>query len=164
MQFCCNILYQSIVIDWVSLSRVGLPYSLFVSGKPFTIIVGRQRGAQGWVPQAVQRTTLHQHLLGGSGRRRTTVRNRELPGPWTQHPLNKVSKGEQQQHYENPREFPRDHGDAVVSVVHELLATGDIGGVVSSIAALFVISTDVPPASLNRINYFARKNEKHDDC
>lgn len=87
----------------------------------------------------------------------------ELPGSGAQHPLHKVSQSEEQQHDEHPGKFPGDHGNVVVSVVHELLATGDGCGVVSLRAADLLIPANVLSASPDGINKRANKktNNKH---
>lgn len=84
----------------------------------------------------------------------------ELPGPGTQHPLHKVSRGEEKQHKQHPRKFPGDHGDVVVSGVHELLATGDGMGVVPLRAADLVIMTKVLSASSDGANNLPNKKAK----
>lgn len=100
----------------------------------------------------------------------------ELPGSGAQHPLDKVSHSEEEQHDKHPGEFPGDHGDVVVSAVHELLATGDGGGVVSLSAADLVIPTNVLSAFSDGINNCASQKadgehrqrsacvEKHGRC
>lgn len=82
----------------------------------------------------------------------------ELPGFGAQRSLDEVSHREEKQHNEHPGKFPGDHGDVVVSLVHELLATGDGGAVVSLRAADLVIPTDVLSTSPDGIN--CRVNKK----
>lgn len=87
----------------------------------------------------------------------------ELSGSGAQHSLDKVSHSEQKQHNKHPGKFPGDHGDVVVSLVHELLATGDGGGVVSLRAADLVIPTNILSAFSDGINNRAgqKANSEH---
>lgn len=65
------------------------------------------------------------------------------PGAGAQRPLHRVAQGEEEQHDEHPGQLPGDHGYGVVGLVHELLATGDGGGVVCLRAAYLVPAADV---------------------
>lgn len=88
----------------------------------------------------------------------TAVRRGELlPGSGTQHSLDEVSRSEEKQHNKHPRKFPGDHGDVVVSVVHELLATGDGVGAVPLRAADLVVPTNVLSTFSDGMNDGAKK-------
>lgn len=86
----------------------------------------------------------------------------ELPGSRAQHPMDKVSHSEEKKHNKNPRKFPGDHGDVVISLVHELLATGDGSGVVPLRAADLVIPTKVLSTFSDGMNNCAIKKENRE--
>lgn len=90
----------------------------------------------------------------------------ELPGSGAQHSLDKVSHSEEKKHNKHPRKFPGDHGDVVVSLVHELLATGDGTGVVSLRAADLVIPAKVLSTFSDGIHNRANQkaNGEHRQC
>lgn len=91
------------------------------------------------------------------------MRRCELPGPGAQHPLHKVSHREQEQHDEHPGKFPGHHGDVVVGLVHELLATGDRGGVVALRAADLLVPADVLSTSADGGNQSADEKARREE-
>lgn len=129
-------------------SSAPVPHSLLVRGESFALLVRGQvsRGSRS------RHAALHQRLPGRGDGRVRVARRGELPGPGAQHPLHEVPHGEEQQHDEHPGQFPGDHGDVVVRVVHELLATGDRRGVVPLRAAHLVVPAQVHAAFSDRVH------------
>lgn len=77
----------------------------------------------------------------------------ELPGPGAQDSVDEIPDSEEKEHKKNPREFAGDHGDVVVSLVHQLFTTaGDDGGV-GLRAADLVVPTEVLAASPEGVNH-----------
>lgn len=66
----------------------------------------------------------------------------EPPRFGAQHPLERIPQGKEEQQNEDAGKFPGDHGDVVVSLVHQLLATGDGAAVVLLRAADLLIPAD----------------------
>lgn len=65
-----------------------------------------------------------------------------LPGSGTHYSLDKIAHCEEQQQNKHPRKLTGDHGDVVISLIHDLLATGEDVGVVPLHAADLLIPTE----------------------
>lgn len=134
----CSLSHRSL---WSS-SPPMIPHRLFICRETFACVVWGQT-SRSWIHQAVRCTALHKRFLWCGNCWLPVVRRGELPGSWTQHPLNKVPHSEEKKHNENPRQFAGNHSNVVINLVHEFLATSDGSGVISLNAADLVIRTKV---------------------